>query len=71
MECTFEMVNDNKGIVLITKSEEGSKEWASILSAIINKIMQAKADFCSTVSLYHFLLKSDDTSSFMNEDKLF
>ena len=71
VECIFEMVNDNKGIVVITKSEEGSNEWASILSEIINKIMQAKADFCSTVSFYHFLLKSNDTFSFMNEDKLF
>ena len=71
VECIFEVVNDNKGIVVITKSEGGSKEWASILSEIINKILQAKAEFCSTISLYHFLLKSDNTSSFMNEDKLF
>ena len=71
VECIFEMVNDNKGIVIITKSEEGSKEWAGILSVIISKTMQAKTEFCSTVSLYHFLLKSDDISSFKNEDKLF
>jgi ankyrin repeat protein len=71
VECIFEMVNSNKGIVVITKSEGGSMEWASILSEIINKILQAKAEFCNTVSLYHFLLKSDNTSSFMNEDKLF
>jgi hypothetical protein len=71
VECIFEMVNDNKGIVVITKSEEGSKEWASVLSEIINKTLQAKAEFCSTISLYHFLLKSDNTSSFTNEDKLF
>ena len=72
VECNFEMVNGNKGIVVITKSEPGdSKEWASVLSKIINETLQAKAEFCSTVSLYHFLLKSDNTSSFMNEDKLF
>ena len=71
VECIFEMVNDNKGIVVITKSEGGSKEWSSILSKIIIKTLQAKAEFCSTVSLYHFLLKSNNTSSFMNEDKLF
>ena len=71
VECIFEMVNSNKGIVVITKSKQDSKEWASILSEIINKTLQAKIEFCSTVSLYHFLLKSDTTSSFMNEDKLF
>ena len=71
VECIVEVVNNNKGIVVITKSKQDSKEWASILSEIINKTLQAKAEFCSTVSLYHFLLKSDDTSSFNNEDKLF
>ena len=71
VECIFEMVNGNKGIVVITKSEGGSKEWAIILSKIISKTLQAKAEFCSTVSLYHFLLKSDDISSFKNEDNLF
>ena len=71
VECIFEMVNDNKGIVVITKAEEGSKEWENILSDIINKTLQAKAEFCSTVSLYHFLLKSDDIASFKNNDKLF
>ena len=71
VECIFEMVNDNKGMVIITKSEKDSNEWANILSEIISKILQAKADFCSIVSLHHFLLKSDDISSFMNEDKLF
>jgi hypothetical protein len=37
VECIFEMINDNKGIVVITKSEGGSNEWASVLSEIINK----------------------------------
>ena len=71
VECIVEVVNNNKGIVVITKSKEDSKEWARILSEIINKTLQAKVEFCSTVSLYYFLLKSDTTSSFMNEDKLF
>ena len=71
VECIFEVVNDNKGIVIIMKSEEHSKEWAIILSKIIDKAMQAKAEFCDSVSLQHFLLNSNDTLSFMYEDKLF
>ena len=59
VECIFEMVNGNKGIVVITKSKGNSKEWATILTKIIHKVMQAKAEFCNTVSLHHFLLKSD------------
>ena len=71
VECIFEVVNDNKGIVIITKSEEHSKEWAIILSKIIEKAMQAKAEFCDSISLRHFLLNSNDTLSFVYEDKLF
>ena len=71
VECIFEVVNDNKGIVIIMKSEEHSKEWAIILSKIIDKAMQAKAEFCDSVSLRHFLLNSNDTLSFVYEDKLF
>ena len=71
VECIFEIVNDNKGIVVITKSEEYSKEWATILSKIIETAMQAKAEFCDPVSLQHFLLTSSDTSSFVYEDKLY
>ena len=71
VECIFEIVNENKGIVVITKSEERSEEWATILGKIINKVMQARAEFCDTVSLNHFLLNSDNTSTFMYEDKLF
>ena len=60
VECIFGIVNDNKGIVINTKSEEHSKEWAIILSKIIDKAMQAKAEFCDSVSLRHFLLNSND-----------
>ena len=72
VECIFEIVDNSKGIVVITKSMQQSKECiAAILGKIINKVMQAKAEFCDTVSLHHFLLNSGDISSFMCEDKLF
>ena len=71
VECIFEMVNDNKGIVVVTKSEEHSKEWATILTKIIDKAMQAKVEFCNPVLLHHFVMNSDNTSDFKDEDKLF
>ena len=71
VECIFEIVNDNKGIVVITKSKDHSEKSATILSKILYKTMQAKAKFCDTVSLHHFLLNSGDISSFMCEDNLF
>ena len=71
VECIFEIINDNKGIVVITKSEEHSEEWVNILGQIIAKVMQAKEEFCRTVSLQHFLLNSDCSSSFKDHSKLF
>jgi ankyrin repeat protein/GTPase SAR1 family protein len=73
VEYIVEIVNDNKGIVVITKYKENSEKWASVLGKIIDKAMQAKAEFCNAVSLNHFVLKSksDDTSSYSDPKNLF
>ena len=73
VECIVEVVNDNKGIVVITKYKENSEEWAAALSKIIDKAMQAKAEFCDAVSLHHFILKSksDDNTSYSDSENLF
>jgi hypothetical protein len=73
VECIAEVVNDNKGIVVITKSKENSEEWAAILGKIIDKAMQAKVEFCNAVSLHHFVLKpkSDNTSCYSDPKNLF
>jgi ankyrin repeat protein len=67
------VVNHYKGIVVITKSKENSEEWAAVLSEIIDKAMQAKAEFCNAVSLHHFVVKSksDDTSCYSDPENLF
>ena len=73
VECIVEVVNDNKGIAVITKYKENSEEWATVLGKIIDKAMQAKAEFCDTVSLHHFVLKSEsvDTASYSDPENLF
>ena len=73
VECIVEVVNDNKGIVVITKYKENTEEWAAALSKIIDKAMQAKAEFCNAISLHHFILtsKSDDTSCYSDPENLF
>ena len=67
------IVEVNKGIAVITKYKENSEKWATILGKIIDKAMQAKAEFCDAVSLYHFVLKSgsDDTASYSDPENLF
>ena len=71
VECSFEVVDDSKGIVAITRAKEGSTEWAEILNKIANIAMQAKIEFCDKILLQQFLLKSADPSSFRDNDKLF
>ena len=71
VKCIFEMVDDNKGIVVITKAEECCDELYTTLRKIVNTVMQAKSEFCNTVLMRHFLLDSDDPQSFKDGDKLF
>ena len=73
VEYIVEVVNDNKGIVIITKYKENSEKWATVLKKIIDKAMQAKAEFCNAVSLHHFVLKSEsiDTASYSDPENLF
>jgi ankyrin repeat protein/GTPase SAR1 family protein len=73
VEYIVEIVNDNKGIIVITKYKWNSEKWAAVLGKIIDKAMQAKAEFCNAVSLHHFVLKSkfDDTSSYSDPKNLF
>ena len=71
VECTFEMVDDNKGIVAVTRAKESCKRWATILGKIVNIALKAKSEFCDTVTLHQFLFNSADPLSFKDEDKLF
>ena len=71
VECTFEMVDDNKGIVAVTRAKESCKHWATILGKIVNIALKAKTEFCDAVTMHQFLLNSADPLSFKDEDKLF
>ena len=71
VECTFELVDNNKGVVVVMKAKESCKVWATILGKIIDITLQAKSEFCDTVTMHQFLLNSADPLSFKDEDKLF
>ena len=76
VECIVELVSNSKGLVVITKSTEEEEQKFScvkILFKIIDLAIQAKDEFCYTVTLkqYLMLLDANDTSSFNDRDKLF
>ena len=59
VECMVELVNGNKGVVVITNSEENHKEnGISVFRRIISCVMEAKAEFCHSIRPHFFLSSS-------------
>ena len=72
VECFVENVNNSKGIVIITKSEEAYKlVCTNMVFKIIREIHRAKKELCETVTLQEYFMNSDDPSSFVDGDKLY
>ena len=72
IECFVEMVNNSKGIVVVTKSKETQKSVCiEMLFKIIREIQEAKEEFCDPITLQHYVMNSDDPASFNDKDKLF
>ena len=76
VECVVELVNNSRGIVVITRStmeEERKVKCGEMLFNIIEIAMKAKQEFCHTITLKQYLMPLDccDTATFKNRDKLF
>lgn len=72
VECIVEVVNENKGVVVVVKSrEQHIYQCIHMLTQIVNVVTEAKTEFCNSVSLRHCIMKSDDPLSYTNEDKLY
>ena len=72
VECMVELVNGNKGVVVITSSEESYKESCiNIFRCIISCVMEAKAEFCHPIRPQFFLLDHTQSADYLNEDNLF
>ena len=72
MECTVEMVNGNKGILVITKSEEDLLEnCVSAFNSIVSCVMEAKAEFCYSIRPQFFLINPITSTDCLIEDNLF
>ena len=72
VECMVELVNGNKGVVVITSSEESYKESCiNIFRRIISCVMEAKEEFCHPIRPQFFLLDHTQSADYLNEDNLF
>ena len=72
VECMVELVNDNKGIVVTTRSKEDRREnCVSVFNRIVSCVMEAKAEFCYSIRPQFFLLDPTTSSDYLNKDNLF
>ena len=72
VECIVEVVNESRGIVVVVKSrKQHTYQCIHMLTQIAHVVTEAKTEFCNSVSLRHYIMKSDDPASYSNEDKLY
>ena len=72
VECMVELVNGNKGVVVITSSEESYKESCiDIFCRIISCVMKAKAEFCHSMRPQFFLLDPSQSPDYLHKDGQF
>ena len=72
VECIVEVVNEGRGVVVVVKSrKQHTYQSIHMLTQIANVVTEAKTEFCNSVSLRHYIMKSDDPALCSNEDKLY
>ena len=68
----MEMVDDNNGMTVITKSkEEHLENCMTVFNSIISCVMETKAEFCHSIRPQFFLLDPTNCADFLHEDNLF
>ena len=72
VKCRVEMLNDNKGVVVLAKSiEDNTDNFTSIFNDIIHCVMEAKAEFCHRIRPKFFLLDSTSEADYLSDDNLY
>ena len=72
VECTVELMNGNKDVVVTTKSiNDRTQNCTVVFSKIISCVMEAKAEFCHSTKPQFFLLNCLDEDDYLSEDNQF
>ena len=72
VECMVELVDDKKGIAVVTKSEEDQVEnCISVFNSIVSCVMEAKSEFCYSIRPQFFLLDPTTSADYLHKDNLF
>ena len=71
-ECILEMVNVNKGVMVIIRCERDFMyNCISVFNSIVSCVMVTMKDFCHSIKLQFFLLDSTQQDNYLSEDNLF
>ena len=72
VECMVELVDDKKGIAVVTKSKEDILEnCISVFNRIVSCVMKTKAEFCYSIRPQFFLLNPTTSVDYLHKDNLF
>ena len=72
VECMVELVDDKKGIVVITKSKEDLLEnCVDVFNSIVSCVMEAKAEFCYSIRPQFFLIDPTTSADYLHKNNLF
>ena len=72
VECMVELMDDKKGIVVITKSKEDLLEnCVDVFNSIVSCVMEAKAEFCYSIRPQFFLLDPTTSADYLHKNNLF
>ena len=72
VECMVELVDDKKGIVVITKCKEGLLEnCVDVFNSIVSCVMEAKAEFCYSIRPQFFLIDPTTSADYLHKNNQF
>ena len=64
VECVVEVVKErevHRGVVVVAQSEEDcDMECVSVFAAVVQKVMEAKTEFCHSITTETFLIDPDE-----------
>ena len=72
VDCMVELVNGNKGVVVLTSSIHKAKQnCIDVFKRVVSCVMEAKEDFCHSFQPQFFLFDPSQFADYLNEDGLF
>ena len=72
VDCMVELVNGNKGVVVLTSSIHKAKQnCIDVFKRVVSCVMEAKEDFCHSFQPQFFHFDPSQSADYLNEDGLF